>query len=528
LNTCTQGCANGVGTSADNGSLGSPYIFAANVFIIDASALNIKVVDVGSGNPTLAGVYFKAGSSIDLFGFSVAGSSVAVVLPTQVVTGSTIDGNGILTSITVAIQALPTQANLYPGSATITCVTPNTNGVVHASPISGAGIPAATTCTVVDAQTLLLSNAIPAGGSPSYAAISVALPVAIPASGDVLFSPCLFTTTLNQGAFRECGGIRPAFSGGAITAEDTWVDVTSRFASAAFSLDFSQTITTVNAFTSGSGTSTGTDDSTEVVSVTASGSGSATAATSPSAPLFQPVVPAYGSFRVYKCSLCCDACFYLFLFNGNPFGGPGSSSFGLTATASATATASFSRTTVETSSSGGSTTVDTAVHATTEGGSIAVNLDFAVYDYGLSCFPWGQTTGNANLQGYAASTGEVFETRRSITGGGTETQTITVNGTQTYYNVGSIAYAGVGIPSVSASAGVQFNSCTPIGSNGATTTTTVEVDTTYSPTDRVVVTTTTVNSEPPTVTTVTIPGFVNNGTSKKTTVTVITVGVDIS
>lgn len=301
--TCSSNCEDGGKSSSP---IACPFSFdGTSVFTIDVSGLDILVTDQVTTQRTLADVLLQPGSEIFL---SLLGGSYALPSTATVQSRGT-PVAGVLSTITVVIPTFPTTGNVYPptsdnGGFLIDCIEPNTNALFLGCSNSGANIPSGTeVAEVIDAQSIFIDNNA-TGTTTVNESLSFAFPTTIPSTGTCYISPVLtgVAGAYPQGAFRSCAGAKPAFFPPA--ASPIWDDVTSHFTSLTISWSINNLQTTA------------TTSPTTSSHLTIIGSGTRTFSPGPpSQPLFTPVNPSAGEFRVYRCRACCGPCFYYFFIN---------------------------------------------------------------------------------------------------------------------------------------------------------------------------------------------------------------------
>jgi hypothetical protein len=398
--------------------------------------------------------------------------------------------------------------------------------------MTGVGFaPGTTVGEIVDDQTIVVSNPCTVS-SPSYASLAFSLPHAIPLNGQLLFSPCVLLNDVHADMYRSCGGDSPGW-GGVTAVEPSWLDVSSRFAAFSFSWEINNSLTTASSLAS-SGTAAGVDfvDSDDSSStLTVAGSGAIVAAVAaPSKPLFTPVAPPTGQFRVYKCKTCCETCFYLILFKAPTgfFLGAPTVTDRISANGTLAVTGTYSRTVIQaaTPHGGGTTVTTTTVFSQTVGGTIAAQGFGTYFDYGLSCYPKGQSGINPQ-QGYGVVGGSIGELSRSLTSTGTETVTVSSGGGGSGPNPWSGPLI-LSLASISNGAGMTIDSCHPTGTHTINTTTTVKTVVATTSSGVTTTVTTTMDSDPPVITTTTVAGShtaVGTTTTTQVTQTAITIGI---
>jgi hypothetical protein len=373
-----------------------PFTYADGVFEIDlvgagAPGRAMQYIDPVTGSKTLRDVFLRVGDLVNLYLFNDGTSPLTPTLPPLYVLsrGSIDPTTGNLQSIQVGFAALPTSGNVYPNPSVgeevfgdkyyiVDDIVPDTQGLpiadfvtgdIPPTGIAGVGIPAGATVTeILDLKRIGIS-AKPTVAAAIHEALTFSYP-AFPAAGFCDIAPCLTNDGPFNTQYRTCPA-DPSEHDHDVTPDGAMDDVTSRFSGLSFQWIIDLTI--VRAGLLGAGPDT--------FASTVSASGASTlnlvpSANDPARPgafatvsdSTGPGLISPGEFRVYKCSGCCESCFYFIIFNldGLPMD-------------AGTLTGSYS---------------DTTGGAQTMAGTFNMSVAAEYGDAGLLCYPFAQDAAN--------------------------------------------------------------------------------------------------------------------------------------
>jgi hypothetical protein len=409
-----------------------PFTFDGSIFTIDTSGIlggGILITDPTTGLPAPGDLFLKPGSAINLMITSGGGNpppNLTVLARGPIISGA-------LQSFTVQIPSLPSSGNVYPTpliidsygdkAIVIDGILPDTTGLIVGSTVTGGGIPSGTTATQILDNTRVVISQQPTVSAPINESLTFTLPSPIATSGTLYFSPCALAFDLASGLlYRRCAGNAPFAEGGLANANICWEDVT-RFFDSSISISWeidNETTTSASSatnYTDGSGNNT-TGSSSGSSTLTVGGSG-AQAFAADSTITIDPssytgpgtfVTPAVGKFLIYKCSSCCQNCFYVLVINTSAVTPTNIDVNGTYGDSSTSTYTPF----------GGSPTITTASHSQTMGGTLAILPFMNFGDLGLLCLPFSQDDSTPETL-WGVVQGSFYTTSSALTNSGTQT-----------------------------------------------------------------------------------------------------------